>query len=166
MVIEPLNPAVHDRASFDCGERALNEYLQKTARQHADRDVGITHVATREVGSPEILGYVTLALKTVSRESLEIRGIPRGDYGVVLIAQLAVAKQWQSKGIGKRLLYFALYKAKQLAEVVGIVGVALDLLNEEKREYYERRGFKPLADDRTRLFISMKEIRQLPLDPN
>jgi GNAT superfamily N-acetyltransferase len=165
LVIEPLNPAIHDRAGFDCGEPVLNEYLKKTARQHAERDVGVTHVATREVGSSEILGYVTLALKTVSRDSLGIKGLARGDYGVVLIAQLAVAKGWQAKGIGKRLLYFALYKAKRLAEEVGTADVALDLLNEQKREYYEKRGFKPLKDNPNRLFISTKEIRKLPLDP-
>ena len=167
MVIEPLDPKVHDRSGFDCGEPEMNEYLQKTAKQHAERDVGVTHVAVEEVGSPAILGYVTLALKTVERESLTIKNLPRGEFAVALIAQLAVARGWQSKGIGKRLLYFSFYKAykaREMSETFGLIGVALDLLNEDKRKYYEARGFKPLVDDRNRLFISMKEIRQLPLN--
>ncbi len=164
MVIEPLDPKVHDRSGFDCGEPEMNEYLQKTAKQHAERDVGVTHVAVEEVGSPAILGYVTLALKTVGRELLTIKNLPRGEFAVALIAQLAVAREWQSKGIGKRLLYFSLYKAREMSETIGLIGVALDLLNEDKRKYYEARGFKPLVDDRNRLFISMKEIRQLPLN--
>ncbi len=142
----------------------MNEYLRKTAKQHAERDVGVTHVAVEEVGSSVILGYVTLALKTVGRDSLEMKHLPRGEFAIALIAQLAVAKEWQSKGIGKRLLFFSLYKAREMSETFGLVGVALDLLNEDKRAYYEERGFKSLPDNRNRLFISMKEIRRLPLN--
>ena len=144
----------------------MNEYLRTTARQHAERDVGVTHVAVEEPGSPRMLGYVTLALKTLSRESLAIKGLPQGDYGVALIAQLAVGKEWQGEGIGIRLLYFALHKARELSKTFGLIGVALDLLNEDKRAYYVRRGFKPLPDNPNRLFISMKQIRQLPLNPS
>lgn len=124
----------------------------------------MTHVAVEEVGSSIILGYVTLALKTVGRDSLAMKHLPRGEFAVALIAQLAVAKEWQSKGIGKRLLFFSLYKAREMSETFGLVGVALDLLNEDKRAYYEERGFKSLPDNRNRLFISIKEIRRLPLN--
>ena len=166
MVIEPLDPKLHDRTAFDCGEPVMNKYLQTTARQHAERDVGVTHVAVGDVGPPQILGYVTLALKTLSRENLAIKGLPKGDYGMALIAQLAVGKEWRGKGIGVRLLYFALYKARELSKTFGLIGVALDLLNEDKRAYYVKRGFKPLPDSPNRLFISMKQIRQLPLHPS
>jgi len=47
-----------------------------TARQYADRDVGDTHVVVEEEGSARILGFVTLTIKTVSRESLPAKGLP------------------------------------------------------------------------------------------
>jgi len=163
----------HDRKSFDCGFPKMNEFLQKTAGQHAAKDVGITHVAVEEDASPRVLGFVTLTMKPVGRDSLPTsKGLPHGDYVVAFIAQLATDKAWQGQGIAKRLLYFALARACEVAKTFGLVGVALDLLQnadeaagdtEKRRRLYMDRGFKPLLDDDTRLYISMKEIRKMGL---
>lgn len=169
MLIEPLSRH-HDRASFDCGIAALNEFLQKTARQYAERDIGVTHVAVEEEGDPHILGYITLTIKTVVRELLSTKGLPRGTYGVALIGKLATDKNHQGRGIGTRLLYFTLYKAQRVAEDFGLIGVALDLLQEEdseksqaRRDYYLKRGFQPLLDDENRLYLPMSVIRKMNL---
>ena len=42
--ITPL-AAHHDRAGFDCGEPALNEFLRRLARQQAERGFNRTYVA-------------------------------------------------------------------------------------------------------------------------
>lgn len=171
MLIEPLSRR-HDRAAFDCGSASLNAFLQKTARQYADRDIGVTHVVVEEDGSPHILGFVTLTIKTVSRESLPSKGLPRGDYAVALIGQLATDKAWQGQGIGTRLLYFTLSKAQQVAADFGLIGVALDLLHEpeetedeqQKRlQYYSKRGFQPLLDNESRLYLPMSVVRKMNL---
>ncbi len=172
MVIEPLS-SHHNRNGFDCGKREMSEFLQKTARQHADKDVGVTHVLVAEEGSPRILGYVTLTMKPVSREALPpAKGLPHGEYVVAFIGQLATDKAWQGQGIGKKLLYFALYKAQEVSEAFDLIGVALDLLSaegedaaetERRRRLYVDRGFKPLLDDENRLYLSMREIRKLGL---
>lgn len=41
----------HDRAQFDCSEVSLNEFLQLRARQHAQRNLGVTHVAVPIAGA-------------------------------------------------------------------------------------------------------------------
>ncbi len=171
MLIEPLSRR-HTRASFDCGNVTLNDFLQKTARQYAGRDIGVTHVVVESEDSPRVLGFVTLTIKTVSRESLPAKGLPRGEYGVALIGQLATDKAWQGQGIGTRLLYFALSKARLAAEDFGLIGVALDLLREpeeaeaqqqKRRDYYVKRGFQPLLDDRSRLYLPMSVVRKMNL---
>lgn len=173
MLIEPLGRR-HDRASFDCGNATLNNFLQKTARQYAGRDIGVTHVVVENEGSPVILGFVTLTIKAVSRESLPATGLPSGEYGVALIGQLATDKAWQGQGIGTRLLYFALSKARLAAEDFGLIGVALDLLHEpeeseaeqqRRRDYYAKRGFQPLLDDGSRLYLPMSVVRKMNLTP-
>lgn len=122
--------------------------------------------------SPSILGFVTLTIKTVSRESLPAKGLPRGEYAVALIGQLATDKAWQGKGIGMRLLYFTLAKARQAAESFGLIGVALDLLHDidesadeqqRRRDYYLKRGFQPLLDDTNRLYLPMSAVRKMDL---
>lgn len=172
MVIEPLADH-HDKYTFDCGVERMNEFLQKIARQHASRDVGVTHVVVEQDGDSKILGFITLTIKPVTRELLpNAKKLPRGEYTVAFIGQLATDTNCQGSGIGKRLLYFALFKALEVSETFGLIGVALDLLQEdgedpevtEKRSrFYTDRGFKPLIDDTQRLYISMSEVRKMGL---
>jgi GNAT superfamily N-acetyltransferase len=172
LVIEPLSDH-HNRLSFDCGIPRMNEFLQKIAKQHAAKDVGVTHVVIESDGDPKIVGFVTLTIKPINRESLlHAKKFPQGEYTVAFIGQFAIDKEYQGKGIGKQLLSFALYKALEVSDVFGIAGVGLDLHQEEgespdvskrRRKFYTDRGFRPLIDDSQRLFISMKEVRRMGL---
>lgn len=56
-VFEPLQ-AHHDRQNFDCGKPALNQFLQRQARQNADRNVGVTHVVVAEAGDAKVLAII------------------------------------------------------------------------------------------------------------
>lgn len=51
--------ARHDRANFDSGEPALNEFLQRRAGQQQRRGLGKTNVALAEDGVT-VTGFVTL----------------------------------------------------------------------------------------------------------
>ena len=51
----------HDRKSFDCGEPALNEFLQRYARQSHEAGGAKTFVAVKEADGKVILGYYSLA---------------------------------------------------------------------------------------------------------
>ncbi|MDQ2800117.1 MAG: GNAT family N-acetyltransferase [Armatimonadota bacterium] len=174
MVIEPLDTR-HDRAAFDCGLAPLNEFLQKTARQHAVRHAGVTHVAVEEVGATRILGFVSLSMKPVNRASLpNARKLPGGEYTVAFIGQLATDKEFQRRGIGERLLSFAQFQALRVSAVFGLVGVALDLIlvdgedpavTQRRCKFYTDRQFEPLVDDATRLYKSIEAIRAMELAP-
>jgi GNAT superfamily N-acetyltransferase len=172
VVIETLSDR-HNRTGFDCGVPRLNEFLKRTARQHVGRDVGVTHVVVEAPGATEILGFVTLTMKSVGQELLPNAGkLPTGDYTVAFIGQLAVGLRRQSLGIGKHLLYFALEKSLEVAGTFGLQGVAFDLHRDEDEpddvalarcRFYMDRGFKPLTDDGNRLYISMSEVRKMGL---
>lgn len=56
--IEPLTNA-HNRTGFDYGNEALNQFLQKTARQHTDKGLSKTFVLIDESNSAEIITYMT-----------------------------------------------------------------------------------------------------------
>ena len=67
----------HDRANFDCGEPQLNAYLQRLARQQAQRDFSRTYVAhsADEAGSetPRIQGFYA-----ISSGSIDFKNLPAG----------------------------------------------------------------------------------------
>lgn len=173
MVIEPLD-ASHDREAFDCGIDKMNVFLRQTARQHAAKHVGVTHVAVEEVGAARILGYVSLSMKPVTRSSLpNSKKLPGGEYTVAFIGQLATDKEFQGRRIGERLLLFAQFQALRVSGVFGLIGVALDLIHvededfsvmERRRKFYMDRQFEPLADDTERRYKSIDAISAMDYD--
>ncbi len=164
-VIELLQ-AHHDRKSFDCGKPPLNEFLQKQARQNADRNVGVTHVAVAETGSSRILGYYTVVTRTVESELVpDDKKLPRGSIGVVLLGRLAVDKNAQGQGLGKRMLLRAIRQTELASREIGIDALVLDAIDDDARSWYLSLnfGFEALVDDPNRLFLPINVIRQLGL---
>src|SRR5580658_8958105 len=98
MPVVELLQAHHDRKSFDCGKPPLNEFLQKQARQNADRNVGVTYVVVPDAGSSHILGYYTVVTRTIESALVpDNKKLPCGALGVVLLGRLAVDKSAQGQ---------------------------------------------------------------------
>jgi GNAT superfamily N-acetyltransferase len=157
----------HDRANFDCGQPALNEWLQLRAGQFDRKDLARTFAATRP-GSTAVLGYYALATHRVLFETLpaeEAKGLPRLDVPVLLLGRLAVDGTVQGQGLGAFLLVDALRRAVHISEQAGIRAVEVDTLEETAKRFYLRFGFRPLLDDPHHLFLPMHEIRKLDLGP-
>ena len=161
-VFEPLQ-AHHDRQGFDCGKPALNQFLQRQARQNADRNVGITHVAGAEAGDAEVLAYYTLLTRVVDAEIVPNKKLPRGEIGVVLLGRLAVDQTAQGQGLGRLCLLRAMMQVERAAREIGIYALVLDALDEEARAWYLHLsfGFEPLQDDPNHLYLPVATIRQI-----
>ncbi len=152
----------------------MNEFLRKTARQHAAKHVGVTHVAVEAAGAARVLGYVSLSMKPVNRDSIpNAKKLPGGEYTVAFIGRLATDKTVQGRGIGERLLLFAQFQALRVSDVFGLIGIALNVLHvededpavtEKRRKFYLDRQFEPLTDDTERLYKSVDSIRNMGFD--
>jgi GNAT superfamily N-acetyltransferase len=156
--------AHHDRAGFDCGEESLNEFLHKRARQNAERDLGVTHVAVPSPGNAVILGYYTLLVRSVQREGLvNAKKLPPGEIGVVLLARLAVSLTAQGQGLGTQMLLRAILQTERAARELGIHALILHALNERARDWYLSLdfGFQPISTDPLHLCLPIRTIRQL-----
>ena len=155
--------AHHDRQGFDCGRPALNEFLQRQARQNADRNVGVTHVAVPAAGEGRILAYYTLLTRTVDSAVVPARKLPRGEIGVALLGRLAVAQGAQGRGLGRLCLLRAVSQVEAAAREIGIHALVLDALDDDARGWYLRLGwgFETLLDDPNHLFLPVATIRQL-----
>ncbi len=158
-----LNRA-HNRIAFDCGVESLNHFLKNVAREEADRDLGVTYVATRDGVS--ISGYYTLASYSVQGEvfppSLKFsatRAIP-----VTLLGKLAVDTSLHGQGFGAQLLFQALYDCQRVADIAGSNAVVVDALKNAV-PFYKKYGFLPLTDNESHLYLTLKTIRKMQLRP-
>jgi GNAT superfamily N-acetyltransferase len=147
-----------NRDSFDCGISELNDYLKKYARQNHQKGIARTIVAISAIGNPDVLGYYSVSMSEIQRESLPqkySKGLPRYPIPALRIGKLAVARTMQGKGLGKALLMECLRLAIRLASDVGVFAVIVDAINEQARNFYLKYGFILLENQERSLFISL-----------
>ncbi len=159
MRVLPLT-GIHDRQGFDCGRQELNDWLQRVARQHQEKCLSKTFVATAEEVPDRICGYYALTLAELQNQHLPpawCKKLPRRIPGVRL-GRLAVDRQYQGKGLGKLLLVDALGRAQRIYREAGGIGLFVDAIDERAAVYYQRFGFAVSPDNPLLLFLSAKVL--------
>jgi GNAT superfamily N-acetyltransferase len=162
LIIRPLD-STHDRKTFDCGVPVLNEFLQKTARQHRDKGLSNSFVLLDEDSPRRILGFFTLSFLEVEAICLPqkySRKLPKSSrLPAAKLARLAVDKSSRGKGYGALLLADAVKRIlTALKESGAITGFFADAKDEKARSFYLRFGFIPLHDDPLKLFLSLDTL--------
>lgn len=151
----------HDRRRFDCGDSALNEYLRRYARQHADANISRTYVASQE---QQICGYYSLAMAAIKKQQLPSKHHNRfADYPVPMarLARLAIDTGYQGQGIGKLLLMDALYRCLELSRNIGMAGVIVDAKHEQAQAFYQNFEFESFPDSTLTLWLPTGAIKKL-----
>lgn len=154
MKVLPLTGS-HDRQGFDCGRQELNDWLRQTARQHQEKGLSRTFVATLDEAPDCICGYYALTLAELENRHLPEdwrKKLPRRIPGVRL-GRLAVDKRYQAKGLGELLLVDALTRAQRIYTEAGGIGLFVDALDEQAAGYYQRFGFEATPDNPLLLFF-------------
>lgn len=139
--------AHHQRAVFDCGEPALNDFLQRQAGQLERRGFGKTYVSLGEPGS-HIAGFVTVSVGQIQTLQLppELK-LPRYPAPVFRIGRLAVDQGSKGRGIGHQLMSFALQMALEFSQQAGLYAVVVDAKHANAKRFYDRLGFRATVDD-------------------
>ncbi len=148
----------HDRQGFDCGRQELNGWLRQVARQHQDKGLSKTFVATREEAPDQFCGYYALTLAELENRHLpEVwrKKLPRRIPGVRL-GRLAVDRRYQGKALGALLLVDALTRAQRIYAEAGGIGLFVDAIDAQAAGYYHRFGFVASPDNPMLLFLSAK----------
>ena len=96
-----LDKSQHDRASFDCGEAELNDFIQTQAAKHMQAGISRTMVLPAATPLPNqkypICSFYTIAPSSICRDTLPQamgKKLPRYPIPVFLLAQLAVHKEF------------------------------------------------------------------------
>ena len=117
--IEKLNRE-HDLTQFDCGNSTLNSWLVRHAWTNQQADSAKTYVALE---GDVVAGYYSLTAGSVHKQESPERiakGLANHPIGVVLLARRAVDTRQQGKGLGKALLFDALSRISEAADIVGV----------------------------------------------
>jgi GNAT superfamily N-acetyltransferase len=150
----------HDRSGFDCGVSALNEYLQRYARQNHESGGAKTFVAVPAEESNAVLGYYTIspgAIAFAVVPAVLSRKLGRYEVPVFRLGRLAVSRAVQGKGLAD-LLLAAGVRALAVARQVGGVALAINAKDEKAAPWYQRFGALPLLDDPLKLVLPLETI--------
>jgi GNAT superfamily N-acetyltransferase len=157
--IEKL-PREHELSTFDCGNPVLTTWLRKFAWTNQQSDSAKTYVAVR---ASRVCGYYALTAGSVHKhESPEriAKGLANHPVGVVLLARLAIDIHEQGKGLGKALLFDALKRLEEAADIVGVRAVMVHAIDDAARRFYEHFQFEPSPFDPFQLMLLLKDIRK------
>lgn len=150
----------HVLEGFDCGQADLNNWLLKYALQNQGANAAQTYVG---LVNGVIAGYYSLAVGQVEYADASERlkkGLARHPVPIMLLARLAVHKDWQGKGIGRALLKDAVLRTLQAADIAGIRALVVHAKDERARHYYEQFDFVASPTDPLHLFVLLKDIRK------
>jgi GNAT superfamily N-acetyltransferase len=80
---------------------------------------------------------------------------------VMILARLAVARQFHRVGLGKHLLRDALLRTLQAADIAGLRVAVVHAKDDVTRRFYEHYHFEPFPSDPLKLALLLKDLRAL-----
>jgi GNAT superfamily N-acetyltransferase len=155
--VEPLAPH-HDRASFACGEPALDAYLQRQASQDVRRRVARVFIGPGD--TPErIAGYYSLSAASFRRDDLppeDARRLPHYPVPAAILGRLAVDRRWQGRGLGEFLLIDAVRRVLRASAALAVHAVVVEAKSEPAGRFYRRYGFRDFPATPHRVFLPLE----------
>ena len=151
----------HCLQDFDCGQEDLNRWLKKFALQNQNSNAATTYVGLVD---GTVVGYFSLAVGSVEYADAPERlkqGLAQHPVPIMLLARLAVHKDWQGKGVGRDLLKTAVLKMEQAADIAGIRALEVHAKDDQAKLYYEQFDFIPSPTDPYHLFVLLKDLRRI-----
>lgn len=148
----------HNRKSFDCGEKELNTFLYRYARQNHTNGGSKTYLA---IENSKILGFYTLCPASIDyadTPKVISRDLPRHEIPVFRLGRLAVDKSVQGQGIGGQLLLSAGHRSLLVASQVGGVALLIDAKNKSVAQWYASYGAVPLLNHKLSLLLPLRTI--------
>jgi GNAT superfamily N-acetyltransferase len=152
---------VHDVLGFDCGNEALNRFLQRYALLNQRNQSARTYVALR--GETRVIGYCSLAAASAEYETVPARiakGLAQHPIPLTLLARLAVDQAEQGSGIGAGLLKDALKRFLQAQSIIAARALVVHAKDDRAVEFYQHFGFAPTPLDPYHMYLMTKDIHE------
>lgn len=147
--------------TFDCGQQALNQFLQRFALSNQKANSAQTYVSCKE---NTVVGFYSLAVGSVEPENAApriLKGMARHPVPVMILARLAVDVNHQGVGLGSALLRDALLRTVQAADIAGIRALLVHAKDDAARQWYLNWEFEPSETDPFHLFLLLKDLKAI-----
>ncbi len=145
--------------AFDCGQAALNQFLQRYALVNQKANSAQTYVCCQ---GDVVVGFYSLAVGSVDPDaapSRVMKGLARHPVPVMILARLAVDREHQRKGLGQALLKDALLRTAQAADIAGIRCLLVHAKDDAARQWYASWEFESSPTDPYHLFLMLKDLK-------
>lgn len=145
---------------FDCGAELLNDYLKNYAYINNRNYSSRTYAACED---KKIIGYYTITPGSVSKESAPLRvskGLGRYPIPVIILARLAIDKEFHGMGLGEGLLKDALLRIVSASDSIGGRAVLVHAKNDKAKSFYKKYGFEQSPIDEFHLYLLIKDIKK------
>lgn len=152
-----------DTVGFECGETALDAYLQRYASQDIKRGVARVFVAL-PVGQFHLAGFYTLSAASIAADTLPEKlrkKLPRYPVPVALLGRLAVSRQAQGKGLGSILLADACKRVAAASETLAVAAIVVDAKSPQAAAFYQHFGFVELPGQPGRWLLQRSHFANL-----
>lgn len=146
----------HDRATFCCGDNALDRYFQTQVTQDIRRRITNCFVVV-EAATNQVAAYYTLSAASIPLVGLppnETKRLPRyPTLTAVRVGRLAVDHRFQRRGLGELMLMDAVHRTIQ--DAAAAFALLVDAKNDQAVAFYRRYGFRPVAGRPRTLFLPL-----------
>ena len=149
--------AEHDVSGFDCGEPALNDWLQRRALKNESR-FSRTYVVCAE---ERVVAYFWISAGAVERLTApgEVRRNAPDSLPVSVIGRLAVDRAHAGRGLGADMLFEALRRIAIASRSIGIGAVLVHAKDDAARRFYLRCAeFIEYPEDSRTLFLPIETV--------
>ena len=154
---EPLGPQ-HQLERFDCGNAALNRWLQQRAMANERQGVSRTVVICADEGS-DVIAYACLSAGAIVLA--EVPGALRRNMPdplpVVVLGRLAVDLRQQGQGLGSALVADAMRRSVAGRRLVGARALLVHAIDEQAAAFYRSLGFRPSPISASTLMLHLSE---------
>lgn len=156
--------ATHDVSGFSCGESSLDVWLRRRAMKNESSGATRTYVVC---AGTRVIGYYSLAVGSIEHRfaSGPIRRNMPEPIPAMILARLAVDRQYAGQCVGTGLLRDALLRTLQAADIAGIRVLLVHALNERAASFYQRRGFAASPFDPLVLLLALDHVRNRQTRP-
>lgn len=157
----PLDQS-HEVAQFSSGEAALDEWLKRRALDNMRLAASRTYVVCSK-DTRRVAGFYALAMGQIANRGAagSMRRNMPAHIPAVILARLAVDREFQRAGLGRALLADAISRSLRAATEVSARLVVVHAISTNAEAFYLRHGFVRLPMETPTLALDLVKLARL-----